>query len=91
MTKPANLTIVDESMLLLTFSDCKVLVNTEDNHYKFWTYRVNRLDHKVEYFWGRIGKTTQSMETTPGSDWYINSEVETKVREKLKKGYRVLQ
>lgn len=42
MEKPDSLTIVDEAMLLLEFSGNNIVINTEDNHYKFWTYSIDR-------------------------------------------------
>lgn len=91
MTKPVELTIVDEAMLLLTFSDCKIFVNTEDNHYKYWTYRIDRLTGDTTFYWGRIGKSTQSLSKSFGSERRAISEVNDKIREKTNKGYKVIQ
>ena len=89
MKKPDSLLITDEAMLLLTFGDCKIFINTEENHYKFWTYRVG-LDGKATFYWGRIGKVVQELEKDFGSKWRAVNEAEDKAREKLNKGYRLL-
>jgi len=89
MEKPASLTIVDEAMLLLEFSGNNIVINTEENHYKFWTYSVDR-DGKLTTYWGRIGKTVQSNEKELGSEYSAKREAIGLVNAKIKKGYRPL-
>ena len=86
MIKP-DFTIVDEAMLLLTFSG-KIVINTEDNHYKFYTYVPE--PNKVTFYWGRIGKTPQSLEMNTYSMNRSIYDGDKKLREKIKKGYRPL-
>ena len=37
-----------------------LIVNTEDNHYKFWTYTAN--GRYIKYIWGKIGSEGSSIE-----------------------------
>lgn len=78
-----KLEIWDEAKLKLQFNG-RIFVNTQDEHYKFWTIEV--ID-KSSYrsYWGRIGKTIQS-QTISG----IQQDIDRKIREKLRKGYREL-
>lgn len=89
MQKPDSLTIVDEAMLLLEFSGNNVVINTEDNHYKFWTYSVER-DGTLTSYWGRIGKNVQRLEKKMSSEYRAKSEGVSLIRAKMNKGYRPL-
>ena len=92
MPKPDSLLITDEAVLLLNFGDCKILINMEENHYKFWTYRQDPTEpNKVTFYWGRIGKVVQELEKDFGSKWAASGEIDSKVREKIKKGYRPIE
>lgn len=82
MEKPNRLEIWDEAKLRLMFSNGPLLVNTEDNHYKFWHY--DRFEKRV--YWGRIGSKIKSQDVSDKSGSYEY----TKIREKLRKGYREL-
>lgn len=59
-----------------------IYINNEDAHNKFWQYDVN--GDTVTIKWGRIGSTPQ--ESTMK---FNQSHIDKKVREKLKKGYKL--
>lgn len=84
-----ELEIHDEASLRLFFTGRGILlVNTRDNHYKYWHIEQN--GNKINATWGRIGtkqrSQTKTFNSEFGSEWYIRE----KVYEKTKKGYRVL-
>lgn len=83
MNKPERLEVWDEAKLRLSFSNGPLLVNTEDNHYKFWHY--DRNEQKV--YWGRIGNKIRSQDVSDRGYMYAQD----KIREKLRKGYRELK
>jgi predicted DNA-binding WGR domain protein len=56
------------------------IVNTEEGHYKFWTFTGKH--GAVTYTWGKIGGTPQSAEKNDGL-W----EAMVKRRRKIEKGY----
>jgi predicted DNA-binding WGR domain protein len=76
-----KLEVWDEAKLKLQFSG-RVLVNTEDEHYKFWSAQIEDNSH-YRVYWGRIGKTIQTSLISGGT-----LSIETKIKEKLRKGYR---
>ena len=88
MQKSDNLTIVDEAMLLLEFSGNHIVINTEENHYKFWTYSIDK--DILTTYWGRIGKNVQRLEKKMGSEYKAKSEGISLIRAKIKKGYHPL-
>lgn len=78
MVKPEKLEIWDEAKLKLLFPG-RVFVNTNEEHYKFWSaISIDRYHYRVSY--GRIGKTIQTEE--------ITGNIEKKIKEKINKGYR---
>lgn len=77
-----TLEIWDEAKLKLQFSG-RLLVNTQGEHYKFWSAEP-KSDSYIAYY-GRIGSVTRSTEI---KSWSPNRDIERKVREKIKKGYR---
>lgn len=78
-----NIKIHDEAKLRLMFSNGPLLINTEDNHYKFWHYDQ---PNKIIY-WGRIGSKVRSQDASDKSFLYINQ----KIKEKKSKGYTRIQ
>lgn len=86
MNKPEKLEVWDEAKLVLMFGgDC--LVNTEDEHYKFWA--IERIEDGYQTHWGRIGKAVQS-QVIKSYSYSIDREIQTKIRGKIRKGYRKL-
>ena len=81
--------IVDEAMLLLTFSDI-IIVNTSDIHYKFWTFHINH-DGSSIISYGRIGKTYQQIEKKYVSEQLAMYDLKKKMMKKLSEGYRFLR
>ena len=75
--------IVDEAKLLLTYPQGAMLVDDSGIHYKFYNIYKDHDGH-VHSTWGRIGSRSQSTDHR-----YIN--IHSKIKEKLKKGYRVLR
>jgi len=57
-------------------------INPDENSKKFWT--VEAVDNRIRVSWGRIGTAGQSEFFEPGV-------VAKRVREKLKKGYVLVQ
>ena len=53
-----SIDIVDEATLLLAFPACRIIVNTSDNHYKFYTYVIK--ENYVEFQYGSIGKNVRT-------------------------------
>ena len=81
MDKPEKLEIWDEAKLKLQFPG-RIIVNTEGEHYKFWSAQPGQDGYYTAY-WGRIGKRIQSTRVW-GGERHINA----KIREKIRKGYR---
>ena len=78
MDKPEKLEIWDEAKLKLQFPG-RVFVNTQEEHYKFWSAQpITKFKYLA--YWGRIGKAVQSAE--------VAGSLERKIREKINKGYR---
>jgi predicted DNA-binding WGR domain protein len=65
----------------------KVFINKEAQSNKFWSYRTIG-EAQVEFTWGRIGGSEESNNKDFGSSWARNREIDKKVSEKLKKGYK---
>lgn len=63
-----------------------IFINRENQSNKFWKYEVNGLT--VHVSWGRIGGTTESQVKTFSSHGSMHDFINTKVSEKLRKGYR---
>ena len=84
MEKPDKLEVWDEAKLLLLFPE-HVLVNTEDEHYKFWATEKTLKGYKT--YWGRIGKKIQSKEFEL---YHVDYDISKKLKNKLKKGYKEL-
>lgn len=72
----------DEAKLKLAFSNGPLLINTKENHYKFWYYDIG--EQKV--YWGRIDQKFQFKDVSDKTRGYIND----KIFEKLNKGYDFL-
>lgn len=70
----------DFAMLALKHSGYKILVNTDGIHYKYWAYK-KPYRGKCDVIYGRIGKTEVNHQ-------YDSCDLDDKIREKLKKGYR---
>lgn len=86
MNKPDKLEIWDEAKLALMFgSDC--LVNTEDEHYKFWS--IEKTPEGYKSYWGRIGAKVQS-QNIKTYGYSADIDIKKKITSKLKKGYRKL-
>ena len=71
--------IIEEMLELIVEFD-NIIVNVEDNHYKYWAFEAEF--GKVKYVWGRIGKTRQEL-VKPDSLWTAKN----KRAEKISKGY----
>lgn len=63
-----------------------IFINRENQSNKYWKYEVNGLT--VHVSWGRIGGTTESQVKTFSSHGSMHDFINTKVSEKLRKGYR---
>lgn len=74
--------IVDEAKLMLMFPHGTLLVNDQGNHYKY--YNIYKQDNKAIAQWGRVGKKPQAVT-------YSVYEMKTKIREKVRKGYRIIR
>ena len=79
-----TLEIWDEAKLKLQFSG-RLLVNTSDKHYKFWSAEVNEEGNGYTAYYGRIGSAIRK--SIIGT-WGPEREINKKVKEKIKKGYR---
>ena len=81
--------IVDEATLLLAFPACRIIVNTDDNHYKFYTYIIEGND--VIFKYGMIGKNVRSSPTECTSPRDANDTGLHQLAEKIRtRGYRPL-
>lgn len=89
MKKHNSLKIEDEAMLLLEFSGNNIVINIEDNHYKFWTYSIS-CDGTLTTYWGRIGKNIHKLEKKMDSEYKAKLEGLTLIRSKINKGYKPL-
>lgn len=78
-----DIRVLDEAKLRLMFSNGPLLINTQDNHYKFWHYDQSK---KIVY-WGRIGSKVRSQDVSDKSFLYMNQ----KIKEKKSKGYTRIQ
>lgn len=78
-----ELKVWDEAKLRLMFSNGPLLVNTTDNHYKFWHYDQTG----KTIYWGRIGSKVRSKDVSDKSFLYIDQ----KIKEKKSKGYNRIQ
>lgn len=77
----------DAAKLLLVYaSDGTTLINSSDNHYKFWNIRLNK-DGTITTTWGRIGNTPQS-NTLPAAA-FPDHIIRKAVQGKLQKGYEI--
>src|SRR5260370_40247926 len=63
-----------------------IYINREDQHNKYWQYRVEGL--RVHVSWGRIGGKSDSQMKTFSSPGSLHAFIDDKVSEKLRKGYR---
>ncbi len=63
-----------------------IYINREDQHNKYWQYRVEGLS--VHVSWGRIGGNSDSQVKTFSNPASLHAFVDGKVSEKLRKGYR---
>lgn len=79
-----TLEIWDEAKLKLQFSG-RLLVNTDGEHYKFWSAEPNSDGKSYTAYYGRIGSRIRS--SVIGS-WSVERDINNKVREKIRKGYR---
>lgn len=81
--------IIDEATLLLAFSSSKIVVNTNDNHYKFYTYVPE--SNKVIFYYGAIGKSPRMISKDTFSIHDSIRKGNEKLREEIRiKGYRPL-
>lgn len=63
-----------------------IYINREDQHNKYWQYRVEGLS--VHVSWGRIGGNSDSQVKTFSNPASLHAFVDGKISEKLRKGYR---
>ena len=63
-----------------------IYINREDQHNKYWQYRLEGLS--VHVSWGRIGGKSDSQVKTFSNPASLHAFIDDKVSEKLRKGYR---
>jgi predicted DNA-binding WGR domain protein len=64
-----------------------IYICSEDHHNKFWSYEVDGTSVTVR--WGRVGLDGQSKTEELGSAAAVQKFIDSKVREKTKKGYKL--
>ena len=72
--------------LLLSFGEGTTLINTDDDHYKFWHISSDGNDVYTHY--GRIGKAIRESKKSFSSEFQKEKFIETKIIEKKRKGYK---
>jgi predicted DNA-binding WGR domain protein len=65
----------------------QVLIQQEENHNKFWAAVVDEKTFKASIRWGRLGTKGQSQEKDFTTSWEAANFIDTKLREKRRKGY----
>ena len=63
-----------------------MFINNVDHHNKFWSYE--QTGSSVRYEWGRIGGSSESQTKEYSSVNGANSEIASKLKDKMKKGYK---
>lgn len=59
----------------------------EKHHNKVWAFQTNGTEVTIE--WGRIGGNTEQQIKTFGNDYELQTFLNKKIQEKLKKGYKL--
>lgn len=67
-----------------------ILVNTDENHNKFWASQMDTTTFKVTIRWGRLGTKGQSQQQDFDNEYDAVNFVSTKIREKIRKGYTLI-
>lgn len=79
----------DKAKLLLLLPSGETLINTRDNHYKFWNVGFED-DKTLRMSWGRIGKAIQFNLKTFYSHYSAEQYRKKIINTKLNKGYEEL-
>ncbi len=67
-----------------------IVINTDDEHSKFWISQIDEQTKTVLIRWGRIGTKGQQQSKDFSSIHEAASFVDSKRREKTRKGYRLI-
>jgi|3_EtaG_2_1085321.scaffolds.fasta_scaffold00108_14 predicted DNA-binding WGR domain protein len=69
------------------YKEEKIVVQRGTGHNKFWAAHWSEATNTVYVRWGRLGTKGQSREKNFGSSWAAANFIDTKYREKKRKGY----
>jgi predicted DNA-binding WGR domain protein len=72
---------------LAQYKDETILVQTSDDHNKFWIAAIDQKTYTASIRWGRIGIAGQKQEKTFSTPHNAARFVESKMAEKRRKGY----
>lgn len=70
------------------YKEEKILVHQGAEHNKFWAAHYDDKTNEVHVRWGRIGTKGQSQTKKFGSQYQAVNFIDTKFREKCRKGYK---
>jgi predicted DNA-binding WGR domain protein len=65
-----------------------IYICSENQSNKFWSYEQN--GSSVTFKWGRVGRDAETLTKDFGSDYGAQREIEKKIKEKTKKGYKLI-
>lgn len=69
------------------FKEERILINSDEEHNKFWAARQDPKTHTTYVRWGRLGTKGQSQTKSFSSEYAAESFLSTKYHEKKRKGY----